>query len=111
MMEITLSWGNQTNSEPQWSRAVEGIVAETVTWFRNRGHARNIAIEQAALALELTPRKTRSILDGDPFAMRREEYDRTFEAFMRHLDFQTEDHLRRAEASKAKRRQMEMSLR
>lgn len=97
-----------SNLPSQWLGAVEGIVAETVLWFRNRGHTRNIAIEQTALALALTPRKTRSILDGEPFAVRREEYDRTFEAYMRHLDFRAEDHLNRIDAIRAKRRQMEL---
>ena len=106
-----MSRGELSNLPPQWSRAIEGIVAEVVVWFRNRGHTRNVAIDQAALALHLTPRKTRSILDREPFAMRREEYDRIFEAFMRHLDFQTEDHLAKTAAAKAKRRQIELSLR
>ena len=91
-------------------RAVESMVAEAITFFRNRGHRRTIAIEEAALALGITPRRTRSIFDGESVAMRPAEMDMVFRRFLRHLDAQAEDYAQRSAAVKAKRRQMEMRL-
>lgn len=109
-MDVSMTRNNFSNSNPEWLRAIEGMVSETVLFFRNRGHNRDVAIEQAALALGMTRRKARSIFYQEPVGVAREERDRVFQAFMCHLDDQADDYTRRAEAVRAKRRQMEIGL-
>lgn len=105
-----MSWNKNSNSNPDLLGSLEAMVLETVLYFRNRGHRRDIAIEQGALALGLSPRKVKSIFYQEPVATSREEYDHIFLAFMRHLDAEAADYTRRAEAVKAKRRQMALGL-
>lgn len=108
-MEITLTRKSFSDSDG-WYRAVEEFVADTVLYFRNRGHRNEIAIEQAALALGLTKPKTWSLLYQRPVVVTREEHDRVFLAVMRQLDERAEDFAKRRDAAIAKRRQMELGL-
>lgn len=103
-----MTWTKSANLPPHWLETLEHAVCDCVNWFRNRGHTRSIAIEQAAEALELTPRKTRSIINREPIGMSREQYDAVFERFMAHLDHQTAEHLKAAETAKARRKQWEL---
>lgn len=105
-----MAWNKVSNADQDWLRAIEAMVSDTVTYFRNRGHKRDIAIEQASLALGISQRKTKSIFYQEPVAASQEDRDRVFQAFMSHLDQQAEDYARRAEAVKAKRRQMELGI-
>lgn len=101
---------NFSNSNPEWFRAIEGIVLETVLYFRNRGHKRDVAIEQASLALGLSGRKTRSIFYQEPIGLGRDEYDTIRKAFARHLAHQEDDLMKRSEAARLRRAQIEMDL-
>jgi len=91
-------------------RTVEEIVADTVTFFRNRGHKRDIAIEQTALSLGITPRKAKSIFYGEIFTLLDGEITSIRAAFARHLEWQAEDYARRSEAVKLKLRQMDLGV-
>jgi hypothetical protein len=91
-------------------RATEEMVFETVTYFRNRGHKRDIAIEQTALALGLSPRKTWSLFYSQPVAVLGEEYNRIRRAFANHLDEQADDLVRRSEAARLRRQQIETNV-
>lgn len=103
-----MTWKNKSNSPAEWIKTLEEMVGDTVVWYRNRGHPRSIAIGQTALALGISPRKTRSIFDREPVGLTREEFERTFEAYLNHLDVRAQDHLFRISALKAKRKQMEL---
>lgn len=99
-----------SNSGTEWLRPIEGMVAETVVWFRNRGHRNQIAIELTALALGLTTRKTRSLLYQEPVATVREEYLSIRRRFREHLALQCADLARRSEAARHRYLQMEADL-
>lgn len=91
-------------------RTVEEIVDDTIRFFRNRGHKRDVAIEQTALALGLTPRKTRSVFYGETFALLDCEIRHIRRAFARHLDERADDLARRSQEARMRRRQMDMEL-
>ena len=99
-----------SNSDAKWLRSVEEMVVDTVLWFRNRGFRNQIAIEQTALALGLSPRKTRSLLYQEPTATLRDEYISVREAFRRHLLARVDDLARLSEAARMRHRQMELDL-
>ncbi len=92
------------NSNNDGYRTVEEIVCETVTYFRNRGHRSEVAIEQAALALGLTPRKARSVFYGEAFTFLSCEIRRIRDAFVNHMEQQADEHARKAEAIREKLR-------
>ena len=73
---------NLCDSNPEWLRAAEEMVVDTVLFFRNRGHRRDTAIEQGALALGLTSRKAWSLFYQQPVAIAREEYQQIRRAFI-----------------------------
>lgn len=91
-------------------RSLESIVSDAVLYFRNRGHRNDHAIEQVALALEMSPRRCRSLLYGEVFVTTAAELARVHAAFLRHLDAQADDLAARSEAARARRRQMELEL-
>ena len=103
-MEISMSRNKVCNDHV---RATEKMVFEAVTFFRDRGHKRDIAIQQAASALGLSPRKAWSLFYGQPVAVLTDEYRRVRGAFVAHLDVQAEDLARRSEAARVRRRQFE----
>jgi ABC-type transporter lipoprotein component MlaA len=105
-----MAWRQVSNSPPEWFREIEEMVCETILFFRNRGHNQDIAIEQTALALGLTRRKTRSIFYQEPFAAARDEYAAIRRAFIAHLEHQAEDLAHRSEAARMRRRQMQLEL-
>lgn len=105
-----MTCNNICETDPDWLRAIEEMVVDTVLFFRNRGHRRDIAIEQAALALGLSNRRTWSLFYQQPVATARAEYETIRQAFARHLEYQAEDYVRRSDAVKAKLRQMEMAI-
>ena len=105
-----MSCNEFSKSDPEWFRAIESMVCDTVLFFRNRGHKRDIAIEQAALALGLSNRKARSIFYQEPVGTLREEYEAIRERFARHLEYQAEDYARRSEGVRAKLRQMDLGV-
>jgi hypothetical protein len=86
------------------------MVVEAVTFFRNRGHGRDVAISQAALALGLTERRTWSFYYEQPVAATREQYEAMRRSFLCHLDQQAEDLAKRSEAARLRRRQMALDL-
>jgi len=91
-------------------RTIEEIVADVVTFFRNRGHNRDVALEQTALALGITPRKAKSIFYGEAWTLLDCEITRVRDRFIRHLEWQADDYTRRSDAVKAKLRQMEIGV-
>jgi len=109
-MEMTMTCNNLCNADPDWLRSIEEMVCETVIFFRNRGHRRDAAIEQAALALGLTNRRTWSFFYQQPVATVREEFESIRQAFARHLEYQAADYIRRSEIVRAKLRQIELDV-
>ena len=109
-MVTAVTRNNLCDSNPQWIRAIEEMIFETVIFFRQRGHKRDIAIEQASLALGLTQRRTWSIFYEQPFAITRDEYAAIRERFARHLEFQADAYARQSEIVRAKLRQMELDV-
>jgi hypothetical protein len=106
-----MSWGNfSVSGRRDAVRTLESMILEAVTYFRNRGHKNEHAIEQTALALEVTPRRVKSFLYSEAFATSEDEFDRIRGAFLRHLDAQADDLAARSEAARAKRRQMELGI-
>lgn len=101
---------NLCNANPEWLRAVEEMVVETVLYFRNRGHNRDTAIEQGSLALGLSNRRVWSFFYQQPVAIAREEYEQIRSAFAAHLDHQAEDLARRSEAARLRRRQLTLDI-
>lgn len=109
-MVTTLTRNNLCDSESQWIKAAEQIIYETVISFRQRGLRRDAAIEQASLALGITPRRTWSIFYDQPFAMPRKEYERLKKNFAAHLEAEAIDLARRADAARLRRQQIELDL-
>lgn len=91
-----------------WYRRVAELVLDTVTFFKVRGHPQTIAIEQAALALGLNPRRVTRYCYDEHVAATACEYAAVRRARLRHMDFEAEDLSRRLDASRARRREMEL---
>lgn len=107
-MGYLMTCNNLCDDDPDWVRSIESMVSETVLFFRNRGHRRDAAIEQAALALGLSNRRTWSFFYSQPVAAARDEYGAIRERFARHLEYQADDYARRSEGVRAKLRQMDL---
>lgn len=107
-MEVSVGWSIKSNCAGY--RTIQEIVSDAVMFFRNRGHNRTTAIEQAALALGMTQRKTRSIFYGEAFTLLDCEIRRVRAAFLTHLDQQADDLARRSEEARARRRQFELEI-
>jgi hypothetical protein len=107
-MELTMPRNKSCKPERDLLRATEEMVTETVMFFRNRGHGRGVAIDQASLALGLTRRRTWTFYYQQPAAAIRDEYLQIRARFIEHLDEQAEDLTRRSEAARLRRRQMEL---
>lgn len=91
-------------------RTVEEIVDDTVTFFRNRGHKRDVALEQTALALGLTPRRTRRIFYGEAVALLGVECRQIRQAFVCHLEKRADEYALKSETVRARLRQMQMEI-
>lgn len=105
-----MSWSNFSASKRDLVRDLASMVLETVTHFRNRGHCAEHAIEQTALALDLTPRRVKSLVYGEAFSAQPDERHRVHALFLRQLDAEALDLARRSDAARARRRQMELDL-
>jgi len=101
---------NNLCNDPDLIRSIESMVHDAVLFFRNRGHNRDAAIGQTALALGMTERRVWSFYYEQPVAAAREEYMAVRLAFIKHLAFQSEDLAQRSEAARMRRRQMEMEF-
>lgn len=91
-------------------RSMSSMVVEVVTFFRNRGHGRDVAISQAALALGLTDRRTWSFYYEQPVAATREQYHALRRSFLFHLDHQADDLACRSAAVRLRRQQLELEF-
>lgn len=89
---------------------VMSLLDQVVTDYRNRGHSRTLATEQAALALGITTRRAQALLYGQAFKITREEYRAIKAQYMKHLDAEAESLSARFQAVMAKRLQMEMDI-
>lgn len=99
-----MTWGSLPNAQPDPLRAVQEWALEIFLYYRNRGHARAVAMQQTSLALRLTPRKTRSVLEQEPaVAIRREEYEQARSAFLQHLVERERELISRSEAARKRR--------
>jgi hypothetical protein len=107
-MESAMAWSK--NSKSDLLREAMSLLDDAVSAFRNRGYARQHAVEQAALALGVSPRRARALLYGEAFAMPSEEFRAIQQRYLDHLDAEAENLNARFEAVKAKRRQMELGL-
>lgn len=105
-----MTWSVLSVSHPTWGDAMQAIVTGVVRHFKQRGHKRDFAIEQASLALGLSQRKARSIYYGEPFAAARADYDALKRAYRRHLDTVIADLEQRSEEARLQREQMEFGF-
>ena len=103
-----MTWSNF--SKESLVRDLEHLVRDAVRHFRGCGCKSEHAIEQAALALDMTCRRARALYYGEAFTASTEEAKRVRDAYIRHLDQQTADLVKRVEAVRAKRRQMELRI-
>ena len=84
------------------------LLDDAVNWLRNRGLRRYDAVEQAALKLGLSPRKARSILNGEAYSIGTEEYERIKALFREHVADQIAHHEREAEKLRTRIAQMRL---
>lgn len=107
-MGTTMDWSNFSTNDPL--RHVMSLLDDAVSSYRNRGHSRQHAVEQAALALGITPRRAKSLLYGEAFTVAVEEYRAIKARFLDHLDAEAEHLAARSAAARARRRQMELEI-
>lgn len=107
-MSETMTWSKLSITDTLGD--VMSLLDQVVTDYRNRGHSRAVATEQAALALGITPRRVKSLLYGEAFKVTREEYRAIKAQYMKHLDAEAESLSARFQAVMAKRLQMEMDI-
>lgn len=106
-MGQTMSWSNFSVSPDPLNGAMD-IARHTVRGKRQKGSKIGAAIEQAALALGTTPRRTRALLYGEVFAVARAEYYRLLDRFLAHLDAEAVELEKEAEAVREHRRQLSL---
>ncbi len=107
-----MPWQNYSNDS---IRKAAEIVVETVTHFANLGHSRPTAIEQAALALDITPRRAKSLwYDPNIVAVRRTEYERMKVRYAAHLEAKADELAQRSrearERARVLRQQQELGI-
>ena len=105
-MGPTMAWSNFSKSDPV--RVAAEFVDAAVTAYRNRGHSRTDAMDQAALALGISPRRAKALVYGEAFAMATEELRAIKSRFIAHLDDQMAHH--EAEKQKLRERLQQMRL-
>ena len=91
-------------------REVTILLDEAVTSYRNRGHSRAVATDDAAKALGVTPRRAKALLYGESFKVTDEEHRAIKLAYLAHLDDEAAHFSAMLDAAKTKRRMMEMEL-
>lgn len=101
---------NFCNRERDWIRPIEEMVVDTVRFFRNLGHSRDVSIEQAALALGMTQSRAWCFFYQKHAAPTADEYHRVRARFVTHLEFQADEFARRSEALRVRLRQMDLPL-
>ena len=90
-------------------RATKELIDRTVSNFRNRGLTRAIALDEASAALGITPRKAKSLLYDETFAVSETEYRSISERFRAHLRDEAAILSARAAAALAEIRQLEIA--
>jgi hypothetical protein len=93
-----------------WLDDVTRSVRAAVRSERSRGQKIGDAIQQAGLALGLTPRRTRALLYGEVFAVAAEEYRHFSARLLAYLDREADQLEIRAEALRLQRQQMQLDL-
>jgi hypothetical protein len=91
-------------------RLVMEMIDDAASAFRNRGHSRQQAVDQAALALGVTPRKAKAWLYGESFKATEEEARAVRLRYLDHLDAEAESLAERSEAIRSRRRQISLEL-
>ena len=107
-----MAWQNYSND---FIRKAAEIVVETVTHYANLGYNRPSAIEQAALALEITPRRVKSLwYDPNVVAVRKTEYERLRVRYAAHLEAKADELAQRSrearERARVLRQQQELGI-
>lgn len=91
-------------------RKVENWVCDVVLAHRNKGLRSDHAIEQAALALGISKRKTRSFFYGEASGVAPSEFQQLRDRWVRHMEQQAEDYARKSDAIRAQLRQADMGI-
>ena len=86
---------------PDPLRTAAEIVDAVVCAIRNHGYTRERAIEDAAEALGLSPRRVKALLHGQAFSMPLSEFQQIRSAYRAHLDAQVDYHLSQAAKARA----------
>jgi hypothetical protein len=107
-MSETMTWSKVSNGDPLCG--VMSLLDQVVTDYRNRGHTRTIATEEAARALGITPRRAKSLLYGEAFKVQTEEYRAIKEKYLDHLDAEAANLAARFQAIMEKRQQLGMDI-
>jgi hypothetical protein len=95
------------NYSTDFIRKAAEIVVETVTHYANLGHSRPGAIEQAALALEMSPRRAKSLwYDPNIVAVRRAEYEHLRVRYAAHLEVKADELAQRSREARERARVM-----
>lgn len=102
--------GKQFSRSEAWLRQVEEIVCDVVLYFSNRGHSRDVSIEQTGLALGLSARKTKRIFYQEPTAVFAEDHQSVKRLFAEHLYQRERDLARRSREARLRRKQIELEL-
>jgi len=79
-----MHWSKCSEHDPV--RDIAGWLDQAVTDIANRGYPKRYAVEQAALALGISPRKAKSTLYGEYVAFVADEYQSIKRRFLAHLD-------------------------
>lgn len=102
-----MRWRNFSENR---ERAAAGLVLDAVDFFRGRGHGSQLAIREAAFALDIPARTAKSLLYGEAVAITGDRYRAIRRRFLDHLDARAEDFEARADAARTRRRQMELEI-
>lgn len=91
-------------------RKVEHWVCDVVLAHRNKGLRSEHAIEQAALALGISKRKTRAFFYGEASGVAPSEVQQLRERWVRHMEQQAEEYARKSDAIRARLLQGDMGF-
>jgi hypothetical protein len=95
-MGRAMAWHEISTESATMTRQAEAWVDEVYTDYRNRGWERPVALEQTALDLGITPRRVRSLLQGDATRIAAELWQDMRRRFLQHLENEAEYAMKRA---------------
>jgi len=97
--------GAWQNFSENYVRKATEVVVDTVVDYANRGYSRQIAIEQAALSLGMTPRRVKALwYEPDTVSVRRAEFERLKQMYTAHLEAKADELAQRSREARERAR-------